>query len=45
MSLECKNECCDVDTYDPPGGRSVLRQLCFTPQGNAATALFKIKVD
>jgi hypothetical protein len=45
MSLDCKNECCDVDTYDPPRDRSVLRQICFVPQGNVATALYKLKVD
>lgn len=45
MSLECKGDCCDLDTYDPPGGRSVLRQLCFKHQGNAAVALYKVKFD
>lgn len=45
MSLECKGDCCDVDTYDPPGDRSVLRQICFKHQGNAAVALYKVKVD
>jgi len=45
MSLECKGDCCDVDTYDPPNGRSVLRQICFKHQGNAAVALYKVKVD
>lgn len=45
MSLECTGDCCDVDTYDPPRGRSVLRQLCFKHQGNAAVALYKVKVD
>ena len=45
LSLECNGDCCDVDTYDPPNGRSVLRQLCFKHQGNAAVALYKVKVD
>lgn len=45
MSLECKGTCCNVDTYDPPRGRSVLRELCFKHQGNAAVALYKVKVD
>lgn len=45
MSLDCKNECCDVNTYDPPRDRSVLRQICFTAQGNVATSLFKLKAD
>lgn len=45
MSLECNGDCCDVDTYDPPGDRSVLRQICFKHQGNAAVALYKVKVD
>lgn len=45
MSLECKGTCCSVDTYDPPNGRSVLRELCFRHQGNAAISVFKIKVD
>jgi hypothetical protein len=45
MSVDCKGNCCDVDTYDPPGGRSVLRQICFKTQGNAAIALYKVKVD
>jgi hypothetical protein len=45
MSLECQGTCCDVDTYDPPNGRSVLRELCFKHQGNAAVALYKVKVD
>jgi len=45
MSLKCAGDCCDVDSYDPPGGRSVLRQLCFKHQGNAAVALYKVKVD
>ncbi len=45
MSLECKGTCCNVDSYDPPKGRSVLRELCFKHQGNAAVALYKVKVD
>lgn len=45
MSLDCKGDCCDVDTYDPPNGRSVLRQICFKHQGNAAVALYKVKAD
>ncbi|HEY6726736.1 MAG TPA: hypothetical protein VI197_22035 [Polyangiaceae bacterium] len=45
MSLESKGDCCDVDTYDPPNGRSVLRQICFKHQGNDAVALYKVKVD
>lgn len=45
MSLECNGDCCDVDSYDPPNGRSVLRQICFKHQGNAAVALYKVKVD
>jgi len=45
MSLECNGDCCDVNSYDPPNGRSVLRQICFKHQGNAAVALYKVKVD
>jgi hypothetical protein len=45
MSLECKGTCCDVNTHDAPSGRSVLRELCFKHQGNAAVALYKVKVD
>ena len=45
MSLDCKGTCCDVETYDPPRGRSVLREICFKHQGNAAVALYKVKVD
>jgi len=45
MSVECKDNCCDISTYDPPQGRSILRQICFLTDGNAATALSKIKVD
>ncbi len=45
MSYKCPNECCEINTYESPGRRNVLRQLCFTPQGGVAIALSKLKVD
>ena len=45
MSYKCPNECCKINTYESPGGRNVLRQLCFTPQGGVAIALSKLKED
>lgn len=45
MSYRCPNECCEIDTYEAPRRRSVLRQLCFSAQGNVAVSLYKLKVD
>lgn len=45
MSYKCPNECCEINTYEPPGKRNVLRQMCFKAKGNAAIALYKLKVS
>ena len=45
LSYKCPNECCEIDSYEPPRRRSILRQICFKTEGSVAVALYKLQVD